>query len=126
MIGIDIVDIRRFKKFYQKFNTKALERFLNKDEIVLSNLKIETLAGFFASKEAVSKALGTGIGKDLGFHQIRLYKSDQNAPYFTLPRSIIEKYDIVESSLSITHEKEYAIAVVYIKSNTNTQKKLYH
>ncbi len=125
MIGIDIVDIKRFENFYKKFQAKALERFLNEDEIALSNLKIETLAGFFASKEAISKALGTGIGKDLGFHQIRLHKSDQNAPFFTLPRSIIERYDIVETSLSITHEKEYAIAVAYIKSSKKTQK-LYH
>ncbi len=126
MIGIDIIDIKRFERFYNKFHSKAIERFLDKDEIKLSNLKIETLAGFFASKEAISKALGTGIGKELGFLDIKLHKTTKNAPYFTIKKSIIEKYHIEETSLSITHEKEYAIAVAYIKSPQIEQKKLYH
>jgi len=126
MIGIDLVDIKRFERFYGKFEKKALKRFLNNEEIELSNLKIQTLAGFFASKEAISKALGTGIGKELSFHDIKLYKDKKNAPYFTLPKKIIEKYEITDTALSITHEQDYAIAVAYIQSNSSVKKPLYH
>ncbi len=126
MIGIDIVDIERFERFYKKFKNKALERFLDTNEINLSKRKIETLAGFFASKEAVSKALCTGIGNELCFHDIQIHKTKQNAPFFTLSKKIIEKYNIKETSLSITHEKQYVIAVAYIVTNNNLTKKLYH
>ncbi len=117
MIGIDLVKIKRFETFYRKFEEKALFRYLCKEEIELSKKRLETLSGFYAAKEAISKALGCGIGKELGFHDIVLHKTEKNAPYFTLPKKIIEKYHIIDLSLSITHEKEYAIAVAFIKTN---------
>ncbi len=126
MIGIDLVEINRFEKFYKKFGQKALTRFLNEEEIALSKGKIETLAGFFASKEAISKALGVGIGRELSFLDIILHKTDKNTPYFTLPKSIIEIYNIKESSLSITHEKSYAIAVAYLKQDYEKPLPLFH
>ena len=124
MIGIDLINIKRFEKFYKKFQQKALDRFLSTEEIKLSKKRIETLAGFYAAKEAVSKALGCGIGSKLSFHDIHIHKTQINAPYFTLPKHIVQEYKITETSLSITHEKEYAIAVVYIKASD--LKKLFH
>ncbi|NPA74103.1 MAG: holo-ACP synthase [Epsilonproteobacteria bacterium] len=126
MIGVDIVDIKRFERFYDKYKEKALKRYLNDSEIELSKQKIETLAGFFASKEAISKALGCGIGKELTFLDIRIHKSPKNAPYFTLPKQIVEKYAVKDTSLSISHEKEYAIAIAYIECKSDFSKKLYH
>ena len=117
MIGIDLVNIKRFENFYKKFGKKALLRYLCQDEIELSKKRLETLCGFYAAKEAISKALGCGIGKKLNFHDIILHKTKDNAPYFTLPKEIIEKYNIKNLSLSITHEKEYAIAVAFIEAN---------
>jgi holo-[acyl-carrier protein] synthase len=121
MLGIDLVSIERFENFYKKFGKKALLRYLNKNEIELSKEKIETLSGFYAAKEAISKALGCGIGSELSFHDIQIRKTSKNAPYFTLPKYLVEKYNITETSLSITHEKEYAIAVAYIKSKVKNQ-----
>ncbi len=117
MVGVDLVNIERFEKFYKKFGKKALLRYLNPDEIELSKQRVETLSGFYAAKEAVSKALGCGIGKELGFHDIVLHKTKDNAPYFTLPEKIIKRYNINNLSLSITHEKEYAIAVAFIEAD---------
>ncbi len=117
MVGVDLVNIERFEKFYKKFGKKALLRYLNPDEIELSKQRVETLSGFYAAKEAVSKALGCGIGKELGFHDIVLHKTKDNAPYFTLPKKIIKRYNINNLSLSITHEKEYAVAVAFIEAD---------
>ena len=124
MIGIDLVNIKRFENFYKKFDEKALLRYLNPNEIELSKRRLETLSGFYAAKEAISKALGCGIGKELGFHDIILHKTEDNAPYFTLPKKMIKKYNIKNLSLSITHEKEYAIAVAFIEAHN--QKILSH
>ena len=117
MVGVDLVNIERFEKFYKKFGKKALLRYLNAEEIELSKKRVETLSGFYAAKEAVSKALGCGIGKELGFHDIVLHKTKDNAPYFTLPEKIIKRYNINNLSLSITHEKEYAVAVAFIEAD---------
>ena len=114
MIGIDIVPISRIEKMIDKFGKKALKRFLTDDEIKIAK-KIETIAGFWASKEAIAKALKTGIGSELNFHDIIIYKDKNNAPYFKLNTEKIKKYDVIrESSLSISHDGGFAIAVAII------------
>ncbi|MDN5076371.1 holo-ACP synthase, partial [Aliarcobacter butzleri] len=71
MIGIDITSTDRIKKMYEKFGDKFYEKFLNPDEIELIK-KPETAAGFWAAKEAASKAIGTGIGGSCSFHDIKI------------------------------------------------------
>jgi len=125
VIGIDIVKIKRIKKMMDRFGEKSLMKFLDNDEISLIKHS-QTAAGFFASKEAVSKALKTGIGKECGFFDIKIHKDKNGAPYFTLKKEIIKKYNIIETSLSITHEKEYAVAVAIIISSSKKSCKLFH
>ncbi len=125
MIGIDIVSLSRFEKFLKKFPDKALKRYLNEDEISLVKTT-QRAAGFFAAKEAISKALGTGISKECSFHDIVIHKEKNGAPYFTLTKQLIEKYEIIETSLSITHDSGFAIAVAKIQSNIKNKKPLCH
>ena len=108
-----------------RFGTKALAKFLDEDEIKLVK-NPSSGAGFFATKEAVSKALGVGIGKECGFKDIKIYKTAQNAPYFTLSKKIIEKYKITNTSLSITHDKGLAIAVAIIECDKKREYPLSH
>lgn len=121
MIGIDIVKIERIQKLKERFGSKALEKFLHVEEIDLAT-SISTIAGFYATKEAVSKALGVGISSECSFFDIKIHKSEQGAPYFTLSKKIIEKFHITDTALSITHDGEYAIAVVSIETQ---QKRTY-
>ncbi len=114
-IGIDIVDISRIEKMVERFRERALQKFLDAEEIKLAK-SIPTIAGFFATKEAVSKALGVGISKEFSFFDIKIHKTERNAPYFTLSKRVVEKYNIINTSLSITHDKGIAIAVVIIES----------
>ena len=111
MIGIDITSIERIAKMYEKFGEKAYERFLDNDEILLVK-RVETAAGFWAAKEAASKAIGTGIGKECSFHDIKIKKSKSGAPKIKYSKAIRKKYKINKSSLSITHDQGLAIAVV--------------
>jgi len=90
-VGTDIIDTTRVQSSIEKFGDKFLNRFLNDEEKKLAK-KVETIAGFWASKEAISKALGCGIGKELEFKDI-----------------IIKK-----DSLSISHDGNFAIAVVVV------------
>ncbi len=123
MIGIDIVNIQRFEKFLTRKN--SLEKYLSKKEIDLIKSP-STAAGFFAAKEAISKALKTGIGQDCGFHDIQIHKTDKNAPYFTLTKKIIKRFNIVDTSLSITHDGGFAIAVAIIIYKNEISLPLYH
>ncbi|MDD3343187.1 MAG: holo-ACP synthase [Sulfurospirillaceae bacterium] len=124
MIGIDIVSVERIKKLHERFGDKALTKFLDNDEILLVK-STETLAGFYAAKEAISKALGLGISAKCGFFDIKLSKDTHNAPSFTLSKHLIEEFKITDLALSISHDAGFAIAVACIES-TNHQKILYH
>ena len=123
MIGIDIVSIKRFEKFLEK--KTALEKYLSDEEISLITSP-STAAGFFAAKEAISKALGTGIGAKCNFKDIKIHKDSQGAPFYTLSLHIIEQFDITETSLSISHDGGFAIAVAVINTKNDLSTPLSH
>jgi len=115
MIGIDLIKIKRMQQMLDRFGDKALMRFLSPQEILhVKNPK--TASGFWAAKEACSKALGTGIGKECGFHDIRISKDAKGAPKLALSETLVSRFKITDISLSITHDGDYAIAVVAIES----------
>ncbi|MGW8169487.1 MAG: holo-ACP synthase [Sulfurovaceae bacterium] len=112
-IGTDIIAINRIEKALEKFGDTFKERFLCKDEIRLAK-KTASIAGFWAAKEAISKAFGCGIGGELGFHDILISKNSKGAPYFKLSEKAALKFPYTNSSLSISHDGGFAIAVVVI------------
>lgn len=114
MIGIDLVKIERIAGLIERRGEKALQRFLSDDEIALVKSP-RTAAGFWAAKEACAKALGCGIGAECGFHDIVLSKSSKGAPLLALRDSVRRRFNITDTSLSITHDGDYAIAVVALE-----------
>ena len=115
MIGIDLVKTSRIERFMKRFGDKALQKFLSQDEITLIK-NHNTAAGFWATKEAFSKALGVGIGKECSFFDITISKTQKGAPLLKLSEKIINNFNIKDTSVSITHDGEYAIAVVAIET----------
>ncbi|GKU84646.1 holo-ACP synthase [Niallia sp. NCCP-28] len=111
-IGIDIIELDRIKELVEKKQGFA-KRILTEKELInykklKGNRKIEYLAGRFAAKEAFSKAVGTGIGKNLSFQDIEVDKDGQGKPYIVKPISS-------GVHISITHSREYACAQVVIE-----------
>ena len=115
MIGIDLIKTSRMDRLIERFGEKALQKFLSSDEIKLVK-NHKTASGFWAVKEATSKALGVGIGSDCSFHDITISKNSKGAPQITLSSNIIKKYNITDCSVSITHDGDYAIAVVALET----------
>ena len=127
-VGIDICNVKRVEEISSE---KFISRVLTDKEIAQYNSKNKHravyLAGRFAAKEAVSKALGTGIGK-IGFKDIEILNLDSGEPYVNLfgngRKLWFEKFS-EGPEISISHEDEYAIAVVTgklkeIKYNLNS------
>ncbi len=113
-IGTDIVQIHRIETAVEKFGVKFLNRFLTEEEQDTLNHKPESLAGYWAAKEAIAKALGCGIGRELGFHDIWLNYDQRGAPLCTLPPWAHTQFDVHSIALSISHDGGFAIAVAAI------------
>lgn len=114
MIGIDLIKTSRMNRLMERFGEKGLQKFLSKDEILLVK-NYKTASGFWAAKEACSKALGVGIGSECSFEDIIVSKTAKGAPQIVLSQKIVNKFNVLDTSVSITHDGEYAIAVVAIE-----------
>lgn len=114
MIGIDLIKTDRMKRLMERFGERGLHKFLSENEILLIK-NHRNAAGFWAAKEACAKALGCGIGSECGFHDIILSKTPKGAPLITLSKRVVEHFRITHTSLSITHDGDYAIAVVALE-----------
>ena len=112
-VGTDIIQISRIEKLIDRYGDTFKERYLTQKEIAIAK-KVETLAGFWAAKEAISKALGCGIGAELSFHDIIIAKDHKGAPYFKLTKEAQKVFEITSSSLSISHDGGFAIAIAVV------------
>ncbi|MDQ0418432.1 holo-[acyl-carrier protein] synthase [Croceifilum oryzae] len=118
-IGTDIVEIDRIAKVHSDRFTKRI--LSHAEQIHLSSLSkrtIEYIAGRFAAKEAISKALGTGIGSQLGFHDISIVKDELGAPRVQLAEHVMESFfgdRHARILLSISHSRRYAVATAVIE-----------
>ncbi len=114
-IGTDIIEISRIEK------TMENPRFLEKNFTVAENeyfqikkLKAESVAASFATKEAFSKALGTGFsGFDL--KDIEVLHNEKGAPYIKLYNKAKELCGKGNIHISLSHSQHYATAVVVIE-----------
>ncbi len=113
-IGIDIVEIERVEKALQR-NKKFLDKLFTKEEIDYfksKGLKTETIAGNFSAKEAISKALGTGI-RNFNFKDIEILRDKKGKPIvktYNNLRKICIDYNVLEIKVSISHGRDYAVA----------------
>ncbi|QCD52746.1 holo-ACP synthase [Campylobacter sp. RM16192] len=114
MIGIDIVVISRISKLKKRYGEAFAKRFLSEDEIKIAK-NDATMAGFYAAKEAVSKALGCGISSECSFFDIEIYKTEKNAPKIKLSDKLKQNFKISEADISISHDGGFAIAAVILK-----------
>jgi len=115
MIGIDLIKTERMERLMKRFGERGLLKFLTPEEITLIK-NHRNAAGFWAAKEACAKALGCGIGSECSFHDIILSKTAKGAPIINLSERVKAQFHIINASLSITHDGDYAIAVVALES----------
>ncbi len=125
-IGTDIVDIRRIKKTINKYGDKFKNRCFHKSEILKSENRLnsaETYSKRYAAKEACAKALGTGLARGVFWKDIEVINNEFGKPIILLHNKALnflnkmDKDKNLNIELSLSDEKNYAIANVIIYSN---------
>ncbi len=120
-LGIDITNIKRFKKMSPLLIKKLSQKILTKLEFKKykkEKNKILFLARSFASKEAAAKAIGTGIQKKIYFNNFEILHNKYGKPkihFLKNAAKIFKKKGAKKIHISITDEKKYIISIVIIE-----------
>jgi len=115
-IGIDVVEVSRIQSSLDEFGETFLKRIFSPEEIRYCKSQKNPpihYAARFAAKEAVSKALGTGIGKDVSWTDIAVIRKDSGEPYIQLSgnaEKFAQTHHINHIKISLTHTNNYAAA----------------
>lgn len=112
-IGVDVVDLARFERALDR-TPRLRERLFTAEERVLP---LRSLAGRFAAKEAVLKALGATDG--IGWHDLRVISDGEGNPDLVLAgraAAIAAERGIARLHLSMSHDAGVAIALVVAES----------
>lgn len=122
-LGLDIVEVRRLKRSWERFGRRFAERILHPAELLDLPVRPDATALFlasrFAAKEAAVKALGTGFAQGIGPRDIQVSKLPSGAPQLVLHGPAAQKMREMGANramLSMTHEKSTAAAVVILES----------
>jgi len=113
-LGTDIVEIERIRN---NMNEKFIFRIFTAEERSRIAGKSYRAAGIFAAKEAISKALGTGI-KGFAWQDIEILKKESGKPYVRLhgkAEELAKEQGIKEMEISISHCRAYATAVAFFR-----------
>ncbi len=112
--GIDMLEVDRLKKAIDRHGEKFLQRIFTERELEQLRDDVPSLTARWAAKEAVAKALRTGIG-DVSWQEIEILRGPAREPVLTLygaAEKIAKKEGITQWSVSISHTIDYAVAMV--------------
>ncbi len=119
-VGIDNIEVKRIKKQIDD-STKFKEKIFTVKEIEYCESKknyAESFAARFAAKEAFLKAIGTGWSNGLQFTDIEILNDENGKPKIYLQgkaKQIIQKNNLENINISMSHLKEIASAIVIIE-----------
>ena len=115
-VGIDLVDIDRFRRSLERTPSMAERMFTpgERDYARAANDPTQRFAARFAAKEAVMKAMGVGLGA-FGFHDVEVVRADGGQPSLVVVGAaelLAVERGVVTWQLSLTHTRASAGAVV--------------
>ena len=119
-IGMDIVETKRIGESLERFGDRFLHRvFLDGEIAYVQKMKFPHLhlAARFAAKEAISKAFGTGIGKEIGWRDMEIVREPSGQPRVVLHGRAVEyakSRGVLEIHVSLSHTAEYGAASAVI------------
>ncbi|MCY3912367.1 MAG: holo-ACP synthase [Chloroflexi bacterium] len=118
--GVDLIEIERIRQAHQRYGQRFLNRIYTPVEQARCRGRADELAARFAAKEAVSKALGTGM-RGVLWKEIEVVNDPRGKPlvrlYGAAERRAAE-LGIADLDISLTHSRDQAIAFVVALSGT--------
>lgn len=127
-IGNDMVDCRRIEKAIKRFGSRFVNRVFTSQEQLRMNQRVDQAAGYaklFAMKEAVLKALGTGLASGIGWHNIEIFRELNQPPRAELSGSAIKLLKMLVPEgfeahvhVSVSDEWPYAQAFAIISATS--------
>jgi holo-[acyl-carrier protein] synthase len=116
--GVDMIEIDRLRETIERRGEQFITRIFTSAEQAECGSNFQSLAARFAAKEAVSKALGTGIG-DVGWQDIEILRAESGAPRLTLhgyAHKLAAEMGLNNWSVSLSHTRKHAVAMVVATS----------
>jgi len=113
-VGVDIIEIERVAEIIEQYGKRFYKKVYTDEEIeyCLSKAKpAQHFAARFAAKEAFSKAIGTGLGKDLMLKDIEIVRDISGKPSINTKKTIHDKI-----MLSISHSDHYVVAFCVVEA----------
>ena len=117
-IGCDCIEIDRFRQAVLRSGEAFLFRLFTDEELALCRRNADPIfcyAGRFAAKEALAKALGTGIGPDLSWKDMEILADSRGKPVVRWGIDVFSRFGIQKTHLSISHTHTIAIAQAIVE-----------
>lgn len=112
-LGIDLVEVGRIKRAHERWGERFLNRVFTADErayCMKKALPEQSLAARFAAKEAVLKAIGTGLSGGTRWTEVEVVNRKSGKPEVRLGERITRRIGNRKILLTISHTRELAIA----------------
>ena len=111
--GVDIIEVERIDNAILRHGQRFFDRFYTSQELIDSDGQTPSLAARFAAKEAVAKALGTGIGQ-VAWKDIEVVTGPRREPILRLhgqARELADSMGLTDWAISLSHTEQHAVAV---------------
>lgn len=123
--GVDLIEIERIKKVADRFGDAFLKRVFTADEIARCQStparQWERFAVRFAAKEAVLKALGTGLSQGIRWQDVEVVREEGGRPGIRLSgaaKQVADARGVTRVHVALSHGKETAIATAHAWCDT--------
>ncbi len=117
-LGLDVVEVARVAQALARHGERFLFRCFLPGELARPH-DPEHVAGVFAAKEAAFKALGTGWGQGLGWHDVVVARDAAGKPSLSFrgpAQDVARARGVHQIQVSISHERLFAVAVVILET----------
>ncbi len=116
--GVDIIEVARIERGLSRHGQRFLDRFFTPQEQAYCEGRITSLAGRFAVKEAVAKAIGTGIG-DIRWVEVEVVCDGRRRPELVLhgqAQTLAAELGLTHWSISLSHTQTHAVGLAVAMS----------
>ncbi|MEI8366004.1 MAG: holo-ACP synthase [Parachlamydiaceae bacterium] len=121
-VGTDIIEVQRIERSIQRYGQRFLDRLFTPNEQAYCLRHRDSgrhLAGRFAAKEAIAKALGTGLSETIGWLDMEIINDRNGKPEVTLSPRLLEALGPLHLNISISHSRDYAVAFAICETTTD-------